>query len=206
VAVGTTLDVALSIKGIELEYPSGQVLWDGELGVLMFPCTMPVDALSPTYPGTATFSLEGIPIAQTPFVITVGPATGTKQAIVTQPRMIRSAFASYATGDRPAVLARIQGMQRVAPFLDIFLDVISFRSGDRWEDVIRTEIRVRDVLFLFWSAAASQSHYVDREWRIALEEHGLDGISPVPLETAAVAPPPPELKSLHFGDWTLAVR
>ena len=61
------------------------------------------------------------------------------------------------------------------------------------------------MLLLFWSTAASQSRYVESEWRIALEEHGLDGISPVPLESPATVPPPPELSSLHFNDWTLAI-
>jgi hypothetical protein len=33
---------------------------------------------------------------------------------------------------------------------------------------------------------------------------GLDAISPVPLDPPAEAPPPPELASLHFSDFTLA--
>ena len=74
-APGTTLDVTLSVEGVELAQSSGQVLWDGDLGVLLFPCTMPADATSSTYPGRAAFSLEGIPVAETHFLVTLGPVS-----------------------------------------------------------------------------------------------------------------------------------
>jgi hypothetical protein len=205
-ATGCTLDVTVSIEGIPLTQSTGQVLWDGDLGMVQFPVTLPADALSPTYPGKASFSLDGIKVAESHFLIAVGPVVGVKREVAPTQQMIRSAFASYASGDRPAVLARIHGMQKAAPFLDIFLDVVSLRSGDDWAARIRSEIKARDVLLLFWSQAASKSRYVDTEWRMALEENGIERISPVPLEGPAVAPPPPELGSLHFNDWTLVVR
>jgi hypothetical protein len=102
------------------------------------------------------------------------------------------------------VLARVQGMLKVIPDLDLFVDVLDLRSGDRWEAHIREEISARDMFYLFWSVAASRSPWVDREWRTALELRGLDHIDPVPLQTAVVAPPPAELAALHFNEWTLA--
>jgi hypothetical protein len=203
---GTTLDVTVSIAGLELEHASGQVQWDGDIGMLGFPCEVPADAMEPSYAGKATFSIDNLTIAETHFVVELGPITGSRRDVATDQRVIRTAFASYATPDRAGVLARIQGMQKAVPFIDIFLDVVSLRSGDHWADVIRDEIKARDVLLLFWSRAARESRYVDTEWRIALEENGLERISPVPLEDPAVAPPPPELSSLHFNDWTLAIR
>jgi hypothetical protein len=206
IAEGTTLDVTVSIAGLALEHASGQVHWDGDIGMLGFPCEVPADAMEPRYAGKATFSVDNLTIAETHFVVELGPITGSRRDIATDQRVIRTAFASYATPDRAGVLARIQGMQKAVPFIDIFLDVVSLRSGDHWADVIRDEIKARDVLLLFWSRAARESRYVDTEWRIALEENGLERISPVPLEDPAVAPPPPELSSLHFNDWTLAIR
>jgi hypothetical protein len=47
--------------------------------------------------------------------------------------------------------------------------------------------------------------HVEAEWRTALSAHGLAGIDPVPLESQAEAPPPPELAALHFHDWTLTL-
>jgi hypothetical protein len=118
---------------------------------------------------------------------------------------IRSAFASYASEDRDHVLARVQGMQKILPDLDIFVDVMSLRSGEHWKDRLQQEIVARDTFYLFWSQAAMKSSWVDFEWRYALEARGEDFINPVPLAAPELAPPPPELQSLHFGDWTLAV-
>ena len=86
------------------------------------------------------------------------------------------------------------------------MDVVSLRSGERWQERLEEEITKRDVLYLFWSTAASQSTWVDREWRMALRTKGLDGIDPVPLETPDKAPPPQELAGLHFNEWTLQIR
>jgi hypothetical protein len=199
------IDVEVSVPGITLVRKTGRVVWDGDLGVLTFQAEMPLDVVETTYPGVAMFSVDQFVIAETNFVITVGPMSGPGADISTRQHVIRSAFASYATSDRPSVLARIQGMQKVVPFVDIFLDVLSLRSGDDWMSVIRHEIQARDVFLLFWSKAASESHYVEAEWRMALSENGLGRISPVPLENPKTAPPPPELSSLHFNDWTLSI-
>ena len=39
---------------------------------------------------------------------------------------------------------------------------------------------------------------VDWEWRTALKFKGIEGIDPHPLDPVADAPPPEELKDLHF--------
>lgn len=116
----------------------------------------------------------------------------------------KEAFASYATEDRAAVLGRIQGMQKLCPDLDVFLDAASMHPGDRWAKRIESEILARDTFYLFWSRFAKQSEWVEREWRFALEHKGLKCIDPVPLESPDVAEPPPELAQLHFNEWTLA--
>ena len=92
------------------------------------------------------------------------------------------------------------------PDLDVFLDVLSLRSGDLWQQRIREEVSIRDVFYLFWSLAARNSRWVETEWRTALNVRGLEYIDPVPLQSASVAPPPPELAALHFNEWTLSLR
>lgn len=116
----------------------------------------------------------------------------------------KRAFASYATADRDAVLARIQGIQKALPDLDIFLDVVSLRSGEKWADRLEHEVASRDVFYLFWSASARASEWVEREWRAALKARGIDYIDPVPLADPKTVPPPPELAAAHFNDWVLA--
>jgi hypothetical protein len=204
--LGTDIDVTVECPDIVSENATATMHWDGELGVVQFACTAPVDPTAVTLRGVVSFRVAKVVIARTHFVVALGPISQPREEVATEHHMIRSAFASYATADRERVLARIQGIQKIAPFIEVFLDVISLRSGDDWAEVIRTEIKTRDVLLLFWSRAASASKYVETEWRTALEEHGLRGIDPVPLESATDVPPPAELAALHFHDWTLAIR
>jgi hypothetical protein len=88
--------------------------------------------------------------------------------------------------------------------MDIFLDVARLRSGDNWQLRLRDEIIRRDVLYLFWSAAAKASSAVTWEWKCALRERGIEFIDPVPLVSPEEVPPPPELAAIHFNDWVLA--
>jgi hypothetical protein len=95
-------------------------------------------------------------------------------------------------------------MQKVAPQLDVFVDTAALHSGQHWADRLMEEIRRRDVFYLFWSRAAADSAWVEREWRCALQARGLDCIDPVPLESPEDVRPPRELADLHFNDWMLA--
>ena len=116
-------------------------------------------------------------------------------------RDVHSAFISYARENIAEVTGRIQGIQKGNPDLKLFFDKDSLRSGEQWESKLKQEIEQRDILYLFWSKAASESEWVEKEWRYALELKGLDGIDPFPLETIPPCPSPPdELKSLHFQD------
>jgi hypothetical protein len=98
------------------------------------------------------------------------------------------------------------GLQKGLPYLDIFVDVDSLRSGKKWSQEIRKVIPSRDVFYLFWSANASKSHWVEEEWRCALSRRGLNFIDPCPLVSPKEVPPPAELEKLHFYDRWLAYR
>jgi hypothetical protein len=113
-------------------------------------------------------------------------------------RKINSAFASYSSKDREKVLMRVQGMRHVG--VDVFLDVLSLRAGQNWQDKVYEKITKTDMLFLFWSEHSSQSSNVENEWRFALNTRGIDFIHPVPLVDPGSVPPPQELSSLHFND------
>ena len=84
--------------------------------------------------------------------------------------------------------------------VDVFLDVLSLRAGQMWEQELMKNIKDRDIFYLFWSPQARESKYVEREWKFALKKRGLDFIHPIPLTDPEDAPPPPELKDLHFRD------
>jgi len=59
------------------------------------------------------------------------------------------------------------------------------------------EIAEDDVFYLFWSAAAKASPWVEKEWRCALERRGENFIDPVPLVSPDIVRPPEELAGKH---------
>ena len=145
----------------------------------------------------ASIRVDGAQIATMHFVLDVGrPADiGLIPATLT---MHRNAFASYASEDRDHVIARVQGMEKAG--LNVFVDVTTLRSGEDWEAKLWRVIPESDVFYLFWCRHAKNSPWVEKEWRCALRERGLDFIDPVPLEAPEHATPPPELASKHFND------
>jgi hypothetical protein len=206
VARGTTLTVHVTIPDFEVVDSKDEIRWEGDIGNATFPFRVPEDMEPGSFNGTVTFRASGLEIAKLHFDLEVGLREAPLQPLAVQEKRIRTAFASYASKDRDAVLARVQGIQKVIPQLDIFLDVASLRSGQRWAEQLEKEIKRRDVLYLFWSAHARDSEWVEREWRMALKVHGIDFIDPVPLVAPEEVGPPPELAQLHFNDWVLAYR
>jgi TIR domain-containing protein len=180
--------------------------WDGVPTNASFIVEVPDNATLGDYPGKATITAAGLPVAKLSFCIPVTAQEahnpiGRLGTVLKQPK---TAFASYSSGDRGEVLARVQGMKKINPDLDIFIDALSLHSGQRWKERLRAEILARDVLFLFWSLQAARSKWVKREWRCALKARGLDAIDPVPLCDPRQAPPPKELSDLHFNDLYVA--
>jgi hypothetical protein len=148
----------------------------------------------------------GLQIARVPLQILVA-AKAAAVAPTTQPlHHIRKAFASYASPDRDEVLGRVQGMQKIVPDLNVRMDVVTLRSGEDWEKKLWQLIPESDVFYLFWSAAAKASPWVEREWRCALRTRGEEFIVPVPLVSPEEVRPPNELSKKHFSDWILAYR
>lgn len=111
-----------------------------------------------------------------------------------------AALASYASPDRGEVMQCIQGMPKALPQLSVSIDVDSDRSDRNWEHGICGIIPLRDAFYLFWSASASKSRWLDKEWRCAPNRRQLHYIDPCPLMSPEEVPPPPDLESLHLYD------
>lgn len=199
----TTLEVQIRIPEFGID-KRDTIYWSGKTGNCNFSIVTPNDLKFGYYLGVANFYVGPLLISKLNFDIEVGENQTIEADITTLNKNISTAFASYASADREKVIGRIQGMLKLLPDLDIFLDVSSLRSGENWNKRLIKEINSRDVLFLFWSSAASKSPYVEMEWRHALSQKGIAGIDPVPLESPQKVPPPPELSSLHFNEWVLA--
>jgi hypothetical protein len=207
IARGATLYVRLEFSDLLIESPEDVILWDGEIGNASFAVAVPHEASEGPKSGWITVHWEGcFQIARVPLRIQVAPEPGSAVPIAHPLDRIHKAFASYASADRDEVLHRIQGMQKIVPDLEVFLDVVKLRSGDDWEAGLWRVIPDQDVFYLFWSRNAKQSPWVEKEWRCALKTRGLAFIDPVPLESPDVVEPPEELKKKHFNDWVLAYQ
>jgi hypothetical protein len=203
---GTTMEVELQLPGFDVQEDRGVLRWQGNVGVIGFAAKSSAGTLPGTHLGSARVSISGVPVARVYFQIDLGVGERQSADCTATVKTIESAFASYSSEDRNEVLGRIQGMQKILPKLDVFMDVVSLRSGDLWRQRLVAEIACRDAFFLFWSRSASASRWVDFEWRTALKERGPEFIDPVPLESPEIAPPPEELSDRHFGDWSLRMR
>jgi hypothetical protein len=204
---GTTLFVRLRFPEFHVGPPEDAILWEGEIANASFEVVVPRQIVEGMKNGSVTVHSEGgLRIAEVTLQIMV-VAKSVSTAPTTQPlHHYRKAFASYASQDRDEVLGRIQGMQKAASDLDVFLDVVKLRSGEDFEKKLLQVIPKSDVFYLFWSAAAKASPWVEKEWRCALDCRGEDFIDPVPLVSPEEVVPPEELAKKHFNDWTLAYR
>jgi hypothetical protein len=205
-ARGTELIVEVKIADFAIDEPQAVIEWLGEIGNANFAVTVPAGRRPGSVLGKATFHAAGIRTLTVNFQLEIGKAENEVAPLPAWEVRYRTAFASYSSKDRDEVLGRIQGMQKIVPGLDVFLDVASLRSGQDWQQRLWQEIGRRDIFFLFWSKHAKESTWVEKEWRLALDTRGLDFIDPVPLVPPDQAPPPPELGSKHFNDWVLAFR
>lgn len=193
----------LKMESFTIEKPKASFSWTGNTANASFLITAPRELPAGLYAGTIQVLHNGMLHTELLFEVDVGRAAGEYvggrvREVNEDDRHIRSAFASYSSKDRPDVLRRVQGMSVVG--VDVFVDVLTLRAGQLWEQTLLKNILERDVFYLFWSANASRSEYVEREWRFALNKRGLGFIHPIPLVDPEIVPPPPELNELHFRD------
>lgn len=173
-------------------------VWNGEYINFSFAVMLPQYYKKRQALFHAVIYINGVIITKLKFVVKCFSVR--EQKIETVGNGQLSAFVSYASQDRERVARIIQGMKKIRPDIDIFFDVDSLRSGEYWENVLMHEIEKRDILFLCWSHSAKQSKWVDKEWRYALDNKGIDCIEPIPIESPSLCPPPKELNKKHFDD------
>lgn len=202
-ARGSTVLITLSSPHLTIEEPQQTAVWRGEIETLSFGVTV-LETVPAKVLLKAKLSVEGLVIASLLVAVKTDGATTTDLA-ESEFRRVNRAFASHASQDKLEVLKRIEGMRAVAKWMTIFYDTASFHSADLWKSRLVDEIDRSDMLYLFWSESASKSEWVEKEWRRAFANKRHDGITPVPLVSPRIVPPPPELADeLHFDDWTLA--
>ena len=195
--------VVFSSPNAEIEDNEEVQIWQGEYLIFDFAVKLPADFAEKQILFTAAVYINDIIATKLKFLAKI--SSWRQQKIRTDREDILSAFVSYASQDRNRVARIIQGMRKARPDMDIFFDVENLRSGESWQNALRSEIDRRDILFLCWSHFARQSKWVDTEWRYALSQKGEDCIEPIPLESPSVCPPPEELSRKHFNDKMLFI-
>jgi hypothetical protein len=193
---GCALALSVSLPPFEISTSTDTLFWDGSIANASFPVTAPAHIEHGTYLGAARIACEGVPVAVLNFEIAVGLEDSPARPIETSERRVRSIFASYASEDRVEVLQWARGASVAG--VDVFVDVIALREGENWGLELFKQVPSKDLFCLFWSRPASQSIWVEKEWKCALVARGLDYIHPVPLVDPRLVPPPPELGSKHF--------
>lgn len=164
---GVALSVVLDLPALRIKDPNNTIFWNGEPDYASFVVEVPADVAVGDHPGRVIVTASGVPIAKIAFCLPI-EAEGTRvekapRELPTVRHQPHSAFASFSGRDRKDVLGRVQGMTKVCQNLDVFVDVLSLRSGQDWEVQIRQQIPARDVFFLFWSFHASRSKEVEKE-------------------------------------------
>ena len=208
---GQELGFHLQMPGLEIDEPSQSVVWRGEIESAQFGVTVPETFRPRTLSCKLTVTSGSVPLGHVRFSFEVSAAAeaprpaADEEALRAYDRFVRyrQAFISYASEDRAEVLKRVQMLSLLK--IKYFQDVLSLEPGQRWRDGLYRNIDESDVLFLFWSAAASRSEWVQKEVEYALglkagdDEHPPE-IVPVILQGPPEVPPPGYLPELHFND------
>jgi hypothetical protein len=113
----------------------------------------------------------------------------------------RKIFASYSRSDLPLLASFTEAAHALG---DTYLqDVITIRSGERWEPRLLEMIQEADIFQLFWSSNSMRSRSCRSEWEYALSLGRPSFVRPVYWESPlpqdlALGLPPPDLRALQF--------
>ncbi len=197
---GERLAFELCIPNFEVEETRQQLIWSGRTASVQFVVRVGTQVSLGTSIGAVVVSQGSIPIGKIQFKISiVGTGqTSPLELVHGEVSRYKQAFISYASQDRSEVLRRVQMLKAVG--IRFFQDIFDLNPGDRWKTKLYEKINECDVLFLFWSTAAKQSEWVEKEWKFGLEWRGDQFIRPIVIEGPPIPSPPPELAHLHFGD------
>jgi hypothetical protein len=113
-------------------------------------------------------------------------------------KLYQSIFASYSHADTALVKAMEVAQEALGN--NYLRDVMTLKPGQDWSEELLAMIDRADIFQLFWSQKASESPYVEQEWRRALKQHRQKGGAFIrPLSWEIPMPKVPrELVRIHF--------
>lgn len=201
---GTRIVVVPVSNALEFDPPQAEFTWDGRFAIEDFTCTVRGDA--PLGSAVLEFQVfarvsEAQVVQFEKVRVTLGiveDAPVYVPRLVTQ-RMAETVFASYASEDRDLVSYKLGALPSLG--IDVYEWRLKAAEGEILKDRIESEIRGRDVFFLFWSRNAQASEWVRWELEVALdsEKSGRPSIIPQLLENLDDERDfPPELLGRQF--------
>jgi hypothetical protein len=203
---GAKTMVMLQEPALQIAQPVQTIVWRGKLGVANFIVKVPAGVDGDLFP-TVHVTVGAAVIGELRFKLTISSSDVTQQPNAlqpTSPHRYRRAFFSYSSHDRVKALEVAQSYRLAG--VEFFQDVLSLDPGARWERNLYREIDACDLFLLFWSRAASESEWVAREAKYALDRRNNTAdqrpdLVPLVLEGPPVPQPPDFLSHLHFNDW-----
>jgi hypothetical protein len=206
IARGEKLGFYLEMPGLDIDEPSQSLDWLGEITSLEFGVTIPETFKPRSINCKLSVSRHGVPIGHIKFnfkISAMPQASVTGAGLNTHQNFVvyKLAFISYASADRSEVMKRVQMLDLAK--IKYFQDLLSLEAGEQWEPAIYRYIDECDVFFLFWSTAAKESKWVEKEVQRALKRKGDKFDTPpeimgVPIEGPPPVAPPSYLDSIHF--------
>jgi len=200
---GQEIVFVLHIDGCEIDDPTQEIIWQGEIASVEFGVKILPEFTGKKLLAKMQISINGIPAGNIKFRIKI--ETDSTQIIkgdaAVKATTYNNAFISYASPDRDEVLRRTQMLS--ATGISFFQDIMQLKPGELWEKSLYKQIDNCDVFFLFWSTSAKNSKWVMEEYKYAqgLQSKGnAIEIIPVPIEGPPAPDPPEELSHLHFND------
>jgi tetratricopeptide (TPR) repeat protein len=199
----TRVTVKLSGRGLAVDPPEQEFIWQGGRSLLEFDVTVPKDAEEGAIPLKFDVAIEGIIVARLRLELEITAAPKKKGVSTATGEPAKTAFASYSSKDRLRVLDRLDAIQ-ISAGIDVFQDCLDLKPGEEFKPRLDNEIRDRDLFLLFWSKSASESKWVGWELETALKEKGEQALQIHPLDPGVK--PPPGLEKLNIGSVAMWVR
>lgn len=196
---GASLRFDLSFASLNKVLDSESIIWRGQVESVQFSLSLPAETRLGNLVGSLTATIDSVPFGEIKFKLKiVGGNTDRRLTSVGKASRYTQAFISYASNDRVCVMSQLGVLS--AAGIAYFQDIVDLEPGERWERKLYEKIHETDVMFLFWSTAAKNSEWVEKEWRYGLEHKGSAYIRPVFIEGPPIPTPPSELKFMQFND------
>lgn len=157
--------LTMSGKGIEVDEPIQEMIWQGHYTDCQFGVFVPEDYKPSSMMGTVMLTINDVPCGRMMF----------KTRIVSQPqklyakiesKVFQKIFISYSHKDESTVKYFAKAFQ--AQGVDYFFDRHYLKAGDVYPLKIREYIDSADLFILCWSMNAAESDYVQLERKQAL--------------------------------------